>query len=366
VTRAELLAACQRGDRDAFCALVERDQRMVEAVAFAATRDRGLVDDIVQDTFVAAWQHLHRLRDPARWTPWLCGIARNVASKARRRRRREAEMVDVADPATPFDTAVDRERDAQLGTALAHLPARYREPLVLFYYQQCSVREVAQALAIREDAVMQRLSRARRQLGEELAHTVEDDLGRRRSRSGLVAWVLVALAALPRREAAAAPAAKLLGWRWFAGAAVVGGLALGMTKAVERSAAVAATNAATEASAPAAPRQPARSAPPRLAPDNQVHRVETVASLDPVETCASAAHGLVMSVLAPDSFRRVGNDIYYEPPEDAVRTANRIAAQVGPTCVEYPWPELYVVCEGTVAQILAGEIACYPYSELTI
>src|SRR5262249_39185035 len=156
------------------------------------------------------------------------------------------------------------------------------------------------------------------------------------------ACVLLALAALPRR-AAAAPATKLVGhWRWLAGTAVVGCLALGMTKAVERSEAVASINAAEAASAPGPP-QPARPGLPSLAPDNQVHRLEAVASVDPVESCTYAAHGLVMSVVAPNSFRRVGNDLYYEPPQDAVRLADQIAAQVGPTCAGNPWPEVYVV-----------------------
>ena len=54
----ELIEASRSGDRSAFARLIERHQRAVYAVAFSATRDRSLADDVTQDAFVTAWRRL--------------------------------------------------------------------------------------------------------------------------------------------------------------------------------------------------------------------------------------------------------------------------------------------------------------------
>lgn len=69
------LAASRSGDREAFGRLVARYQGMVHAVAYSHTGDAALSEDIAQETFLAAWQRLDRLRSPERFGPWLAGIA---------------------------------------------------------------------------------------------------------------------------------------------------------------------------------------------------------------------------------------------------------------------------------------------------
>jgi RNA polymerase sigma factor (sigma-70 family) len=85
---AELLEASRRGERDAFGALIERYQGVVSAVSYSRTGDHALGEDVAQETFIAAWRQLGQLREPGRLRSWLCGIARNLARKARRRSAR--------------------------------------------------------------------------------------------------------------------------------------------------------------------------------------------------------------------------------------------------------------------------------------
>ena len=73
----------------------ERYQGVVSAVSYSRTGDRALSEDIAQDTFIAAWRQLGQLREPSRLRSWLCGIARNLARKARRRTAREAPLEGV-------------------------------------------------------------------------------------------------------------------------------------------------------------------------------------------------------------------------------------------------------------------------------
>ena len=143
---AQLLEASRRGERDAFGALVERYQRVVCAVSLSATGSAALSDDVAQDTFVTAWRSLGSLRDPGRLGPWLCGIARNLGRRARKRRARETALDDAgADPALiaagdPFAATSAAQASALVQTALAQVPAAYREVLILYYQDGQSAR----------------------------------------------------------------------------------------------------------------------------------------------------------------------------------------------------------------------------------
>src|SRR5690242_14916185 len=85
----------ERSDRQEFEALVRRHQAQVCAVAYAVLRDRARSEEVAQDAFLIAWRDRATVMPSARW---ICGIARNLARNATRRRR-EAPMTD--DPATP-------------------------------------------------------------------------------------------------------------------------------------------------------------------------------------------------------------------------------------------------------------------------
>jgi RNA polymerase sigma factor (sigma-70 family) len=235
-TDAELIDASRRGERLAFGTLVERYATMVTAVSYAGVRDRALGEDIAQDTFVAAWRELDRLRDSAAVKPWLCGIARNLARKARRRRGREvadAEADGVVER-TPFDVLHDEQAERLVAAALARVPEAYREVLVMFYYEQRSAKDVGEALGIGEQAVHKRLSRGRKYLAEGLEDSVERVLASRRTRRDFAGCVLAALPIgsvvvpdhVQPEGAPSAPATK--GWNmWKLG--LIGAAALVMT-----------------------------------------------------------------------------------------------------------------------------------------
>ena len=193
----ELIAASQRGERAAFGKLVARYQDVVCAVSYSTTGDWPLSEDVAQDTFIAAWRQLGQLRETARLRPWLCGIARNLARKARRRgaREREHEPDDVlpAPSGTPFEQTARAETEQVVRDALARIPDGYREALVLFYREGCSVREVADVLGISEAAALQRLTRGRLHLADGVTDLVERSLRAPRRTRYLVGGVLAAL-----------------------------------------------------------------------------------------------------------------------------------------------------------------------------
>ncbi|HEY5948071.1 MAG TPA: sigma-70 family RNA polymerase sigma factor [Kofleriaceae bacterium] len=194
-TDAELVEASRRGEREAFGLLVSRYQDVVCAVSFSSTGNWALSEDVAQDTFIAAWHQLGQLREVGRLRSWLCGIARNLARKARKRTDREA-VVDDDVPAldgNPFDATAQAEVDRVVREALARIPDSYRETLVLYYCENRSIREVAGTLGVSEDAAMQRLTRGRRYLATGVSDLVERSLKGARPRKGLVAGVMAAL-----------------------------------------------------------------------------------------------------------------------------------------------------------------------------
>ncbi|CAN5920888.1 hypothetical protein BH11MYX3_BH11MYX3_32340 [soil metagenome] len=229
MTDAELVQASRRGERAAFGALVERYQGVVCAVSFSRTGDRALSEDVAQETFLAAWRQLDRLRETVKLRSWLCGIARNLARKARKRSDRETtlegEMVAPGD--SPFDEVCDAEGQRVLRDAMSRVPETYREPLVLHYAEGLSVREIAEILELSEAAVMQRLSRGRQVLADGVDGVndlVERALRSQRTRRSLVAAVLAALPSITPSPVEASTRSH--GGHMLKLALIVGGLAV--------------------------------------------------------------------------------------------------------------------------------------------
>lgn len=200
---ADLVAACLAGERGAFAHIVERYQRLLCSLAYAATGNVAESEDAAQETFVAAWSDLGGLREPGKLRPWLCAILRHNVGRQRRQYSRDAvhgaepveaaEGIAVEEAAAPEET-MRREEHALLWRALERVPPLYREPLVLYYREGCSVEHVAVALDLSEDAVKQRLTRGRRMLQEQALSFVEGAL--KRTTPGR-AFTLGVLAALP-------------------------------------------------------------------------------------------------------------------------------------------------------------------------
>ncbi len=200
---AELVSASLEGDREAYGRIVTRYQSLVCSLAYSATGSVTQSEDLAQETFLEAWKNLASLREPQKLRSWLCGIARNRIHQALRIERREpshqAEPLEnlaqapCAEPWPP-ERAISREETELLWRTLEQLPETYRLPLVLFYREHQSVEMVARTLDLSEEAVRQRLSRARKLLQEEVQAFVETAL--RRTSPGK-AFTLGVIAALP-------------------------------------------------------------------------------------------------------------------------------------------------------------------------
>jgi RNA polymerase sigma factor (sigma-70 family) len=217
LTDAELVAACLEGDREAFARIVEQYQRLLCSLAYAASGSVSESEDLAQEAFVTAWQQLGKLREPDKLRPWLCGIMRNTISRSHRSSMRNPvheanelseEVLSASDDTCVAGDTMKREEEQLLWRAIEGISREYREPLVLFYREERSIRAVATALELTESAVKQRLARGRRMLRQRMLTFVEEGL--RKSAPGPVftASVIAAIATLgtPAKAAAAGTA----------------------------------------------------------------------------------------------------------------------------------------------------------------
>ena len=169
------VVAAASGSQEAFARLVVATQNMVTAIALAIVGDGSASHDVAQEVYLTAWQKLSTLTNPRSFLPWLRVITRNRARNWLARHRRHAarqrppeelyllEDTDVSPP----ERLEQQEREAWVRKLLSQLPAEAREVLMLYYREGRSTRQVAELLELSEEAVRQRLHRARKQLRRE-------------------------------------------------------------------------------------------------------------------------------------------------------------------------------------------------------
>jgi RNA polymerase sigma-70 factor (ECF subfamily) len=166
---AQLVALARAGDEAAVAQLFDRVWPLAWHWAYGVTGDRMLADHVAQDAVLRAFGSLERF-DPARpIRPWLKRITVNAAIDELRRERRQERtrswMTELRVVA-PFED--DPELLDSLVGAVRDLPERQRTVVVLHYWLDTGVEEIAAMLGIPIGTVLSRLSRARASLRERL------------------------------------------------------------------------------------------------------------------------------------------------------------------------------------------------------
>lgn len=166
---ADLVARAVSGDRDAFAALLERHYDRIHGLAWQLTGTRADAEDVAQDVCCALVQRIGSFRGEAKFSTWLCGIVVNACRDLKRRRR---SFTGLTERLAVF-AGVARGPDGRdlhdamwVRSAVARLPAAYRETVVLVAGQQLTHAEAAAILGVAEATVSWRMHEARRRLGE--------------------------------------------------------------------------------------------------------------------------------------------------------------------------------------------------------
>ena len=158
----ELVERARRGDHDAFAVLAGAFVARLDAAARLILRDHDLAQDAVQDGFIRAWRNLPSLRDPDRFEGWLRSlVARSCLDILRRRGRRpiEVELAATDGPSVDDASAGTADRDL-LDMILRRLPPEQRIVVVLRYYFDLELGEIASTLGIPLGTAKSRLHRS--------------------------------------------------------------------------------------------------------------------------------------------------------------------------------------------------------------
>ena len=165
----------QHGSEEAFTELVEAYQSHVYNLCYRMLGEPEAAEDAAQETFLRAFQHLHRYDQRRPFATWLLSIAAHYCIDRLRRRKfsftsldqeedHEAQELPDAEAAKPEDEAVRREQRQQMQAAISRLETIDRAAIVLRYWHDCSEAEIAETLHLTVSAVKSRLHRARREL----------------------------------------------------------------------------------------------------------------------------------------------------------------------------------------------------------
>lgn len=193
-TDAELLEAWATGDRNAANEMFER--YFDPLYRFFRSKTSSNIEDLVQETFLAAVSQRERIRGATSFRAYLFGIARNLLFQQFRRRRVRGEDVDVmshsVEDVTPGASTVlgEKQEHRLLADALRRIPIDHQIALELKYWEKLTGPEIAETLGLTEPAVRSRLRRAKEALKAEIERLASSAALVQSTWAGLEQWAM--------------------------------------------------------------------------------------------------------------------------------------------------------------------------------
>lgn len=167
----EVLATrIQEGDVEMFGEIINRYEAKMQRYARRFLSRSDEVDDLVQDVFIKVYENIQSFNPSLRFSPWIYRVAHNIFVNELKRKSRfgltsfDPDVVFSLLPAkeTADDFTLTSERSAEMESLLNELPGKYREVLVLHYFEELSYQEISDVLQIPITTVGVRITRARK------------------------------------------------------------------------------------------------------------------------------------------------------------------------------------------------------------
>ena len=166
------LEQCREGDALAIEKMVHTYQKDVYRLALSILEDPDEAEDGTQETFLAALRALSSFREGAAFKTWLFSITINVCRSRLRRGKNRSRLQQIlqslfhlrGEVEHPEKTAMQNQADAELWNAIRTLDEKHRIPIVLRYYHDLPIADIATMLNIPPGTVHSRLNHAREKL----------------------------------------------------------------------------------------------------------------------------------------------------------------------------------------------------------
>jgi RNA polymerase sigma-70 factor (ECF subfamily) len=165
----ECVRRSQSGDRAAFEELVRGHARVVWASVWGQVRDPAWTEDVVQETFLRAWEAVRELKEPAAFKGWLLAIARRLAWRQAELSGRATAVPAVPEGEAPVDPDDPEEAREKVQEALSRLPERYRIPVTLHLLNGMEYGAISKSLGLANGSLRGLIARGTKKLRAELA-----------------------------------------------------------------------------------------------------------------------------------------------------------------------------------------------------
>lgn len=146
-------------DDEIFARLVQEYTPNLYRLALGILHNRDDAEDAVAESVLKAYEKIHTLRNPESFRPWIMQIAANEAKKIYAKNKRSAPMENVEEYMPEF-----KDEHHELWDVVMGLDAAWREVVILYFYEQLSIKEIGKVLHIPEGTVKSRLYRAKKEL----------------------------------------------------------------------------------------------------------------------------------------------------------------------------------------------------------
>lgn len=168
----DIIQRLQEKDEAALIWLMNQYGDYLLRTAFLLVKDRQTAEEVVQDTFIQAYDKIVQLKDPSKLKSWLTRIAVNRC----RMKQRTWSWKNLFPSAHPEqllnnegtigieEQLLTKWNNQQLSQAIHQLPYKYREAITLFYFNEMSIQEISEHLGVNGNTIKARLARGRMQL----------------------------------------------------------------------------------------------------------------------------------------------------------------------------------------------------------
>ncbi len=155
-----------------FIPIVEENSKRVFLIALSFTKNKSDAEDIMQNVFLKLWNSKNAFESKEHIAKWLTVVTSNESKNLLKylSLRRYEELSDISG-----DFTFEKDEDRDLFKAVMALPPKLSLVIHLFYYEDMSVKEIAEALKLNENAVKTRLNRGREKLKEALGGFWKDE-----------------------------------------------------------------------------------------------------------------------------------------------------------------------------------------------
>ncbi|MCT2534904.1 sigma-70 family RNA polymerase sigma factor [Aquibacillus koreensis] len=159
-------------DEDVFDSLLEEYGESVKRLIFLYVRDKAITDDLTQEVFIKVFSHMNTFEHNSSYKTWIYRIAINQCKDYFRswtyRKIIFNPFIEKTNDNTPEQILIREDEKSLLTQAILSLPIKYREIIILFYYNELKMKEISNILQVNESTVKTRISRARNLLKKKL------------------------------------------------------------------------------------------------------------------------------------------------------------------------------------------------------